>query len=327
MTNQVKIKKHGMAIQVENLTRKFGDFVAVDDISFDVPAGQIFGFLGPNGSGKTTTIRMLLGLLKPTTGTAMVLGQDIRTSSRQLLQQMGYMSQKFSLYTDLTVTENLKFFGRGYGLSGRELRERMDFVIDMAGLKGHERSRTSELSGGWAQRLALGTAIMHRPKLIFLDEPTAGVDPISRRKFWDLLYQLSQQGTTIFVTTHYMDEAEHCESVGFIYYGRIIAHGAPNEIISQTLPGQVIAFEPSDPLQAKAQIETAIQSGQINADGVSLFGAAVHVLTNDVPQAQTFLNSYFTQQGIEINGDLQIEDPSLEDAFIELVNRADAVTG
>lgn len=313
-----------MAIQVENLTRKFGDFVAVNEISFEVPSGQVFGFLGPNGSGKTTTIRMLLGLLQPTDGTAYVLGQDIRRSSRDLLMQMGYMSQKFSLYDDLTVKENLRFFGRSYGLTGTHLLKRMDFVLEMAGLHGHEHTRTSELSGGWAQRLALGAAIMHQPKLIFLDEPTAGVDPISRREFWDLLYQLSQDGTTIFVTTHYMDEAEHCEEVAFIYYGNIIAHGSPSDIVEKTLPGQVIAFEPPDPPKVIGLINDAIKTKQIDAGAVNLFGAAVHIITSEVEQTCDFLQKQLPAQGITINGNIQIEEPSLEDAFIELVNQAEA---
>ena len=313
-----------MAIQVQNLTRKFGDFVAVNGINFEVPDGQVFGFLGPNGSGKTTTIRMLLGLLQPTDGTAYVLGQDIRHASRDLLMQMGYMSQKFSLYDDLTVIENLRFFGRSYGLMGKHLDKRMGFVLDMAGLKGHERIRTSELSGGWAQRLALGAAIMHRPKLIFLDEPTAGVDPISRREFWDLLYQLSQEGTTIFVTTHYMDEAEHCEAVAFIYYGNIIADGSPSDIIKNTLPGWVIAFEPPDPPKVMAVISEAIKTKQIDASAVNLFGAAVHIITPKVEETSEFLQEQLSVHGIIINGNIQIEAPSLEDAFIELVSQAEA---
>lgn len=314
-----------MAIKVEKLTRTFGEFVAVNGIDFEVPSGQVFGFLGPNGSGKTTTIRMLLGLLQPTSGTAYVLGQDIRHSSRDLLMKMGYMSQKFSLYDDLTVVENLRFFGRSYGLANKQLQDRMDFVIDMAGLKGHENITTSELSGGWAQRLALGAAIMHRPKLIFLDEPTAGVDPISRREFWELLYQLSQDGTTIFVTTHYMDEAEHCEQVAFIYYGNIIAHGSPSEIVENTLPGQVIAFEPPNPPEVMSLVNDAIKSKQIDATAVNLFGAAVHIITPQVEQIRAFLQQQLPNRGININGAIQIEEPSLEDAFIELVHQAEAV--
>lgn len=306
-----------MAIRVEKLTKKFGDFVAVDSIDFDVPDGQIFGFLGPNGSGKTTTIRMLLGLLVPTDGTAYVLDTNVRQATRKLLGQLGYMSQKFSLYSDLTVVENLRFFGHGYGLRGKQLQQRIAYVVEMAGLKGHENSRTDELSGGWAQRLALGAAIMHRPRLVFLDEPTAGVDPISRREFWDLLYRLSAEGTTLFVTTHYMDEAEHCESVGFIYYGNIIAHGSPSTIVDETIPGDVLSFEPADPPKVRELIQDAVDRGQIRANRVSLFGAAVRVTTTDLQATQAYLQTQFQIE------QFQIEQPTLEDAFIELVHKAD----
>lgn len=312
-----------MVIQTEKLTKKFGNFTAVNGIDLNVPSGQVFGFLGPNGSGKTTTIRLLLGLLKPTSGTAKILGQDIRRNRRGLLQEIGYMSQKFSLYSDLTVEENLRFFGRSYGLQGTELRKRMDFVLDMAGLHGHEHTRTDELSGGWAQRLALGSAIIHEPKLVFLDEPTAGVDPVSRREFWDLLYELTQSGITIFVTTHYMDEAEHCEQVSFIYYGNIIAQGTPQNIVHNTISGEVVSFEPRDPVLAQKRLKTAIQEHTINAQAVSLFGAAVHVITEDAPSIEQYLHANFNGMD-KLNG-LQRISPSLEDAFIELVNQADTV--
>lgn len=310
------------AIRVEQLTRKFGDFTAVNSIDFEVPSGQVFGFLGPNGSGKTTTIRMLLGLLPPTSGTAYVLGQDIRQGTRAIVTQMGYMSQKFSLYRDLTVSENLRFFGRGYGLRNSELRDRMAFAIEMAGLRGHENTTTRELSGGWAQRLALGAAIMHRPKLVFLDEPTAGVDPVSRRDFWELLYQLAQTGTTIFVTTHYMDEAEHCENLAFIYYGDIIAQGAPEQIVKETIDGDVLAFHPTDPPHAMALINDAIVQDRIAARSVSLFGAAVHVVTLDLHSTRAFIDTELPRQGLAV-GSYQVEQPRLEDAFIMLVEQAD----
>lgn len=315
-----------MAIQTENLTRKFGDFTAVDAVNMEVPDGQVFGFLGPNGSGKTTTIRMLLGLLAPTSGTAYVLGEDVRKASRSVRGRMGYMSQRFSLYRDLTVMENLRFFGRGYGLRNNHLRERMDYVIGMAGLRGYENTRTSELSGGWAQRLALGAAIMHNPDLIFLDEPTAGVDPVSRRTFWELLYQLADAGTTIFVTTHYMDEAEHCENVAFIYYGEVIAHGEPSDIVADAVPGRVLRFEPDDPVAAASQVEDAIKAGTAPVDDVNLFGAAVHVITSDVDAARTYLQKTFNVTPGE-NGQLTTGTPTLEDAFIQLVKRADAQMG
>lgn len=309
-----------MSIHVHDLTRKFGDFTAVNQVNFEVPSGQVFGFLGPNGSGKTTTIRMLLGLLPPTSGTATVLGKDIRQSTRALRQQMGYMSQKFSLYRDLTVTENLRFFGRSYDLSGAELHRRMEYVFDLAGLQGHEHTPTKELSGGWAQRLALGAAIMHHPKLLFLDEPTAGVDPISRREFWDLLYELSAQGTTIFVTTHYMDEAEHCENLAFIYYGEIIAQGSPLAITDQAVPGDILAFEPHDPVQAVQRLQQAIQHEELAARNVSLFGAAVHLSTDDVAGVEAYLRREFSAEEME---GFQVYPPSLEDAFIALVQHYD----
>ena len=312
-----------MAIETHKLTKTFGNFTAVNAIDLDVPTGQVFGFLGPNGSGKTTTIRLLLGLLKPTSGTATVLGQDIHRARRDLLRDIGYMSQKFSLYSDLTVEENLRFFGRSYGLQGAELHKRMDFVLEMAGLHGHENTRTDELSGGWAQRLALGSAIIHQPKLVFLDEPTAGVDPVSRREFWDLLYDLTQAGLTVFATTHYMDEAEHCEQVSFIYNGNIIAQGTPQVIVQNTVPGKVVSFEPNDPVSAKSQLQSAIQERAIDAHAVSLFGAAVHVITQDAPSVEHYLHVNFDGSG-NLNGVQRIE-PSLEDAFIELVHQADAV--
>lgn len=307
------------AIHVEHLTRKFGDFTAVNAINFSVETGEVFGFLGPNGSGKTTTIRMLLGLLKPTDGTAHVLGTDIRRATRQFLAQVGYMSQKFSLYSDLTVANNLRFFGRSYGLYGQRLQQRMEFVIELAGLGDFRHTPIHELSGGWLQRLALGAAIIHEPKLIFLDEPTAGVDPVSRRDFWKLLYTLSQSGTTILVTTHYMDEAEHCERVGFIYNGDMIAVGTPSEIITQAVPGQVIEVHPPDALAAQQKLTTAMQSGELSAHGVNLFGAAVHVLTTDVASTQAYLQAAY--------GSTFQSTPSLEDAFIALVQQADHVNG
>jgi len=200
-------KHNGPAVETHDLTKKFGDFTAVDHITFTIPRGQIFGFLGPNGAGKTTTMRMLLGLLPPSAGSARVLGYDVVKEIDQLRQRIGYMSQKFSLYNDLRVEENLNFYGGVYGVRGERLKQRKKVILQMAGLLGRERELTKNLSGGWKQRLALGTAIIHEPEILFLDEPTAGVDPISRREFWDLLYELAEAGTTIFVTTHYMDEA------------------------------------------------------------------------------------------------------------------------
>jgi ABC-2 type transport system ATP-binding protein len=239
-----------------------------------------------------------------------------------MLQHVGYMSQKFSLYRDLTVEENLRFYGQSYGLFNAKLRERMDDVLEMAGLSDHRRVATRDLSGGWAQRLALGAAIMHHPKLLFLDEPTAGVDPVSRREFWDLLYKLAGEGTTVFVTTHYMDEAEHCERVALIYYGRIIADGSPHEIVGRAVPGDVVAFEPPDPPATMRRIQTAIDEGRLGATGVSLFGAAVHVVTEDVADVRAYLDSALPGVGA-----VSVQTPSLEDAFIALVRDAEVNNG
>jgi ABC-2 type transport system ATP-binding protein len=315
-----------MTIHADQLTRKFGDFVAVDHISFEVPAGQVFGFLGPNGSGKTTTIKMLLGLLPPTSGQAEILGHDVRRQSNEIRRVVGYMSQKFSLYNDLTARENLAFFGQSYGLHGRALHQRMDAVIHMANLEAHLDTVTQKLSGGWAQRLALAAAVIHQPKLLFLDEPTAGVDPISRREFWDLLYDLAQADTTISVTTHYMDEAEHAERIAFIYHGRLIASDTPHEIVEESVPGQVLVFEPPDPMAAEQIIKRAIAAGKFPADNVSLFGAAVHVVTHDPERTAQAIEQALSEQGIPRDG-WRVTEPSLEDAFIALVNREVQIDG
>lgn len=221
------------AIEVKNLTKIFGGFKAVDNINFEVPEGKVFGFLGPNGSGKSTTIRMLCGVLTPTDGTARVLGYDVKRESEKIKQNIGYMSQRFSLYEDLTVSENLDFYAGIYGLSKKERDERKNGIIAMAGLTGREKNITKNLSGGWKQRLALGCALIHKPKLLILDEPTAGVDPVSRRIFWEMIYTLAKEGITVLVTTHYMDEASSCDMLCFIFNGKIMASGTPSELIRQ----------------------------------------------------------------------------------------------
>ncbi len=218
------------AIEIKHLTKRFGRFTAVNDVSFNVKKGEVFGFLGPNGSGKTTVIRMLMGLISPTSGSGRVLGFDINKDNDGIRQQIGYMSQKFSLYEDLTVEENLDFYGGVYGLSNDKLESKKKEILKMADLEGKENMIASNLSGGWKQRLALGCAIIHDPKILFLDEPTGGVDPIARRKFWDIIYNLSEQGVTVLVTTHYMDEAEHCNTIGFIYYGDLLTLDTPNNM-------------------------------------------------------------------------------------------------
>ena len=307
-------------IMARDLTKQFGNFTAVDQVSFSVPRGQIFGFLGPNGSGKTTTIRILLGLLAPTSGTAMVLGHDVRKQALSIRARIGYMSQRFTLYNDLTVEENLLFYGRGYGIHGKQLEKRKEYVLDMANLKNHEHDTPSKLSGGWRQRLALGTAIIHEPDIVFLDEPTAGVDPLSRRAFWDLLYEISAQGTTIFVTTHYMDEAEHCENLAFIYYGKIIAEGTPAAIKAQHIPGEVIQITPTNATAAMRILSEAHQAGTLgNSQLVSLYGAQIHVLTHDSASTLQQALKALKDAGEQYT-DADVIPPSLEDAFIRLVD-------
>jgi ABC-2 type transport system ATP-binding protein len=302
-------------IIARDLTKKFGDFTAVDRINFQVNRGEIFSFLGPNGSGKTTTIRMLLGLIKPTSGSAEVLGEEMNQNPELIRPQVGYMSQRFSLYNDLTVKQNLVFYGRVYGLSNDMLRERIQEAVQMAGLEGHEHTKTAELSGGWRQRLALGAAILHRPELIFLDEPTAGVDPVSRREFWELLYELVSGGVTIFATTHYMDEAEHSHRLAFIQRGRIIAIGTPEQIKSEKMKGQVLEIGCREPEQALALLRSEIEKNNLSFEDVSLYGALIHVVATDIPRARSETTAIFDEAGIELDHMDEIE-PSLEDVFI-----------
>jgi len=298
------------AIVARDLTKQFDDFTAVDRVSFQVNRGDIFGFLGPNGAGKTTTIRMLMGLIKPTHGTATVLGNDLDGSTAELRQRIGYVSQRFSLYNDLSVEENLNFFGRAYGVTGSRLERRKEEIVKMAGLTGQERERTKILSGGWRQRLALGCAILHQPDLLFLDEPTAGVDPISRREFWELLYILAHQGKTVFVTTHYMDEAEHCHQLGFIQRGRIVALGSPEEIKSEKMPGKVIEIDCPHPSQAMTHLQKAEKFKD-----VSLYGAQIHVVSEDAENDILSINHLLHDADINITN-ISIIPPSLEDVFI-----------
>jgi ABC-2 type transport system ATP-binding protein len=305
------------SVVAEDLTKKFGDFTAVDHINFEIRTGEIFGFLGPNGSGKTTTIRMLLGLLRPTEGRGTVLGYDIINEPEEIRKRIGYMSQQFSLYNDLTVSENLNFYGGTYGVTGKRLRERKEYILKMANLRGREGEMTKNLSGGWKQRLALGTAIIHEPEMLFLDEPTAGVDPISRRAFWDLLYELSDQGTTIFVTTHYMDEAEHCQSLAFIHLGRIVARGTPQEIKQKVMKGQVLEIDCADPDLALSALREASLF-----DEVALYGALIHVVGEDLESHIPEIKRLLGQQGVEIRS-MGIIAPSLEDVFISSIKEED----
>ncbi len=303
------------AVEVINLTKKFGDFTAVDSVSFTIRRGEIFGFLGPNGAGKTTTIRMLLGLLRPTAGTARVLGFDVARQPEEIRKRIGYMSQRFSLYNDLTVSENLEFYGRTYGVRGERLKARKQFVIEMAGLAGRERELTRNLSGGWKQRLALGAAILHEPQMLFLDEPTAGVDPISRRAFWDLLYTLAEGGTTILVTTHYMDEAERCETLAFIHGGRVIAQGSPAAIKLDKMRGQVLEIDCDRPDVA---IGTLRQMDGF--EEVALYGALIHVVADGVAAREAAIAQALAEAGVGVRT-MDVIAPSLEDVFISSVRQ------
>ena len=298
------------AVETVELSKKFDGFTAVDQVSFAVQRGEIFGFLGPNGAGKTTTIRMLLGLLAPTAGSATVLGFDIIHQAAEVRQHIGYMSQRFSLYNDLTVAENLNFFGGTYGVRGRQLRERKATILEMAGLQGRERELTKNLSGGWRQRLALGCAILHQPEMLFLDEPTAGVDPISRREFWDLLYLLANEGHTIFVTTHYMDEAEHCHRLAFIQRGRLVALGSSQEIKAEKMQGEVLEIDCSAP-----ELALTILKKDDRFQEVSLYGALIHVVTEEPEECRSQVSDVLEAEGIEARS-METIAPSLEDVFI-----------
>ena len=298
------------AIIADKLTRKFGKFVAVDAISFSVARGEIFGFLGPNGSGKTTTIRMLLGLLHPTSGSASVLGYDIARNADAVKRNVGYMSQKFSLYNDLRVVENLNFYGRAYNVWGKELIERRQRVLELTELGGYEHALTANLAAGYKQRLALATAIIHSPQLVFLDEPTAGVDPVSRRDFWRLLYRLAADGTTIFVTTHYMDEAEQCHRLAFIHNGKIVATGTPNDIKEKQMHGQVVEIDCDTPGRA-IEVLRHLE----NLDEVALYGSLVHVVVADWAAHRQVVEASLHAAQVKINSMIVIP-PSLEDVFI-----------
>jgi len=301
------------AVQAVELTKMFGEFTAVDRVSFTIERGVIFGFLGPNGAGKTTTIRMLLGLLKPTEGSATVLGFDIVKQTAEVKKRIGYMSQRFSLYDDLTVDENLNFYGRIYGVRNRHLRVRKKFVLEMAGLVGRERGLTRNLSGGWKQRLALGAAILHEPEMLFLDEPTAGVDPISRRAFWDLLYELATGGTTIMVTTHYMDEAEHCQSLAFIQHGQIVARGSPAVVKETYMQGQVLEIDCDQPALA---IPALREMGVF--EEVALYGAQIHAVGPDLESLKPRIAVALAEAGVDLRT-MDVIAPSLEDVFISSV--------
>jgi ABC-2 type transport system ATP-binding protein len=295
------------AIEVRDLTRRFGSFTAVDGVSFSVRRGEIFGFLGPNGSGKTTTIRMICGILPPSGGRAEVLGRDVARQPEAVRQEVGYMSQRFGLYGDLSAAQNLEFYGGMYGVTGRQLRQRRDELIAMAGLQGREKALAAELSGGWRQRLALGCALMHRPPVLLLDEPTGGVDPVSRRDFWDLIYQLAGDGATVLVTTHYMDEAEHCDRIALLHESRLIAVGAPAELKAR-FPGLLLEVK-------AAPLEVALRA--LDPWRPALYGTAMHLQVAGEADTER-VRAALQTAGI---GDARLTPivPSLEDVFLALV--------
>ena len=300
------------AVLVDRLVKRFGSFVAVDHISFEARRGEIFGFLGPNGAGKSTTIRILCGLLRPSEGKALVSGLDVATKSEAVRQSIGYMSQKFSLYNDLTVFENLRFFAGIYSVPARSASERIGWALEIAGLRERQSDITGVLPLGWKQRLALGCALLHRPSILFLDEPTGGVDPISRRRFWDLIHQLAGEGTTIFVTTHYMDEAEYCHRLALINRGKIVDMGTPAELKGRSIDGDLLSVE-CEPLAPALEGLRTIQGVR---DAV-IFGAGLHLIVSSAPQATPVIRAYLLEHGIACNSVERIQ-PSLEDVFVAL---------
>ena len=309
------------SISAEHLVRRFGDFVAVNDVSFHVEKGEIFGFLGPNGSGKTTVIKMLTGLLPLSEGSAWVEGLDVRTDAESVREHIGYMSQKFSLYDDLTVAENLQFYGRIYSLPPARMKQRIDEIVQLNGLTPYMERLAARLSGGWKQRLALGCAMLHEPKLLFLDEPTAGIDPVARRELWDLLFELSGHGITFFVTTHYMDEAERCSHVAYIYYGKVIADGTPAELkqIPEVQPAGTRRVEISTPEVTRA-LRVARKIPGIRS--ATIFGESIHALVEDRYDLPD-LRAQLLKNEIAVN-DIRPLTPSLEDVFVELTYKHQA---
>lgn len=305
------------AVSVTDLTRVFGRFTAVDRISLSVEKGKVFGFLGPNGAGKSTTIRMLCGLLAPTSGSGTVAGFDIMTESERIKRRIGYMSQKFSLYDDLTVEENIDFYAGIYRVSRDRRAARKDWVLGMAGLADKRGHLTGSLAGGWKQRLALGCAVLHEPPILFLDEPTSGVDPISRRRFWDLIARLSQQGTTVFVTTHYMEEAEYCDELALIYRGRIIAQGTPKAVKTEAMPEDILEIRVDRPFEALEHLEA---SGLVRE--AALFGDALHAVVADAGHAAAGVRQSLAAAGFDVEAARAIT-PSLEDVFVALIEEED----
>lgn len=304
---------NSFAVEVQDLVKRFGNFIAVDRIHFQVKKGEIFGFLGPNGAGKSTTIRMLCGLLMPTSGTGTVAGFDILKEPERIKQVIGYMSQKFSLYDDLTVGENLHFFGGIYGLSGQLQREREKQILERTGLQDLRNRKTRTLSVGLKQRLALACALLHQPAIVFLDEPTSGVDPISRRNFWSFIQEMAEKGVTIFVTTHYMDEAEYCHRLAMIYQGKIVALGTPTELKMKTLSKGVLEVECEPLIPALELLKKADWTSE-----AAVFGEGLHVIGKEGTDPEQKLKTLFESHGIHLKG-MEWIRPSLEDVFVTLI--------
>jgi len=306
-----------LALKVERLTKRFGTFVAVDHVSFEVKRGEVIGYLGPNGSGKTTTIRMLCGLLHPSEGTAQVMGRDVVRDPEGVKREIGYMSQKFALYDDLTVLENLEFYAGVYEIPQETEQQRLDEILRMAGLEGRTDAMTADLSGGWRQRLALGCAMVHRPPLLFLDEPTSGVDPVARREFWDLIYELASGGTTIFVTTHYMDEAEHCERVGFMHSGHLLAFDSPHKLKAHYLKGATWSLDAEpllDTVQALGDLEGVAQA--------RLQGDHAQAIVAEGSWTTETLTAELERSSITVHSIEPVES-TLEDVFTLLAHSSD----
>ncbi len=307
----------GTAVEVHGLEKKFGDFIAVNKIDFQVTSGEIFGFLGPNGAGKSTTIRMLCGILSPTSGSGTVGGFDIIKEQRQIKQHIGYMSQKFSLYDDLTVDENIDFYSGIYNIPREERAARRDEIVKSAGIEGFRNSLTGELSGGWKQRLALGCAIMHRPSIVFLDEPTSGVDPITRNSFWETIKAMARKGVTVFVTTHYMDEAENCGRMALIYRGSIIAMGTPEEMKTKCMKNDVVEIQgPS----AESWVDRIKSLSGVQE--VALFGAGIHAVVGQASSVVPRIEALFSSVG-STGFTVRKIMPSLEDVFVSLIETYD----
>ena len=304
-------------IEVRRLTRRFGEFVAVNDLSFDVRQGEIFGFLGSNGAGKSTTIRMLCGLLRPSSGSASVGGVDVSRDPEGVKQRIGYMSQRFSLYEKLTVDQNIAFFAGIYGLPRERFAARRAAVLEMAGLKGREAALTGSLSGGWKQRLGLGCAILHEPPIVFLDEPTGGVDPLSRRSFWRLIDELARNGTTVLVTTHYLDEAEHCHRIAIIHAGRLAALGTVAELKAVFAGRPILEVRASKPVEAMRRLDE-----MPDVEKTSIFGAAVHAVMRSAEVSPEEIAARLTAAGVTAS--CRVVDPSLEDAFLDIAERSDS---